>query len=217
MRFIIAGLSATIITFLLLLFMAGLVSQKAAQAQQQQQNPYFDLLVSTQDESFESRVREKPMPPEPQPESNIAPVEIVQSQVSSPNNSVAIEMPSLDLSSNVSAMAISMPGIESMKLPSHGTNMGETMAMPLYRVEPRYPRKALRANKQGYVVLSFDINEIGRVVNVQVIDANPQRLFEREAKRALKKWKYKPMLVEGKAVSQLGQKIRLDFKMESSS
>ena len=217
MRFLVACLSAPIITFFLLLFMAGLIHQQSEQRQKNQDNPYFDLLMVSQDESFESRTRQKPIPPKPQPQSNIEQTMVTQSQMSSPDMSVVLELPSLDLSNNVSAMAISMPGIESMQLPIAAAVAGESMAMPLYRVEPRYPRKALRLGKQGYVLLSFDINQAGRVTNIQVIDAKPKRLFEREAKRALKKWTYKPMRVNGEPVSQLGQKIRLDFKMESST
>lgn len=217
MRFLVACLFAPIITFSLLLFMAGLINQQTNRTQQHQENPYFDLVMISKDESFESRTRKKPIPPKPEPVESIELTEIVQSRVSEPSMSVALELPRLDLSSNVSAMAISMPGIASMQQPVAAGIPGDRMAMPLYRVEPRYPRKALRLGKQGYVVLSFDINASGRVVNIQVLQAKPKRLFERAAKRALKKWKYKPMLVNGEAVSQVGQKIRLDFKMESES
>ncbi|PKG39228.1 energy transducer TonB [Psychromonas sp. Urea-02u-13] len=213
MRFLVAFLGAPIITCALLLFMAGLINQKVNQFQTQHENPYFDLVLSNQDESFESRTRKKPTPPEPQTQENVQVTQVQQTRVSSPDMSMTLELPSLDLSSNVSAMAISMPGIESMQQPNSALT-GETMAMPLYRVEPKYPRKALRLGKQGHVLLSFDVNESGRVVNINVLEAQPPRLFERAAKRALKKWKYKPMLVNGKAVSQRGQKIRLDFKME---
>ena len=213
MRFLVACIGAPVITFALLLFMAGLINQKVSQHKTQHENPYFDLVISSKDESYESRTRQKPTPPKPEPQKDIEVTQVQKTSVSNPDMSMALELPSLDLSSNVSAMAISMPGIESMQQPVAGLS-GETMAMPLYRSEPKYPRKALRLGKQGYVLMSFDINEAGRVVNIQVLEAKPPRLFERSAKRALKKWKYKPMVVNGKSVSQLGQKIRLDFKME---
>ncbi|GLS90990.1 protein TonB [Psychromonas marina] len=213
MRFLIPCLCAPVITFGLLLFMASLINQSAEQHHEKQENPYFELFVNNTDESFESRKRTKPEPPKPEQPQEIQPTELVQTQISNPDMSVDLEVPSLDLSSNVSAMSISMPGIESMDIPVAGAPTNTT-AMPLYRVQPRYPRKAARLGKEGYVVLSFDINEAGRVMNVNVLDANPRRLFEREAERALKQWKYKPMLVNGEAVSQLGQTIRLDFQME---
>jgi periplasmic protein TonB len=213
MRLLVAFIGAPIITSALLLFMAGLINQNSNQQQIQHKNPYFDLVLSHQDESFESRTRQKPPPPEPETLKQIEVTQVDKISESNPIPNITLELPSLDLSSNVSAMAISMPGIESMQQPQSALS-GETMAMPLYRVEPKYPRKALRLGKQGYVLLSFDINQVGKVVNIQVLEAQPPRLFERSAKFALKKWKYKPMLVNGKAVNQHGQKIRLDFKME---
>lgn len=215
MRFLIACLCAPVITFGLLLFMASLINQQANTLSEKQENPSFDLFVSNKDESLQSRKRSKPEPPKPERQPDLQPTEQVQSNISKPEMDVTLEVPSLDLANNVSAMSISMPGVESMNLPVAGPS-GDMTAMPLYRVQPRYPRKALRLGKQGYVVLSFDINEAGRVTNVRVIEANPRRLFEREAERALKQWKYKPMLVNGEAVSQLGQRIRLDFEMEKT-
>ena len=218
MRFLVACLGAPIITFALLLFMAGLINQPALQDQQKHENPYFDLVINTKDESYASRKRHKPVPPEPKlepkPEPIVEQTALVKNQVNSPQMDIDFEMPSLDLSSNISAMPMSMPGIESVNAPIAGVT-GDAMAMPLYRVQPRYPRKALRLGKQGYVILSFDINESGRVINIKVVKSEPRRLFEKEAERALKQWKYKPMLVNGEAKRQLGQRIRLDFKMDN--
>lgn len=214
MRFLVAFLGAPIITFALLLFMAGLINQKISQHRQHNENPSFDLLLSNKDESFESRTRKKPIPPKPETQQEMQVTQVLQTTASAPDMSIELELPHLDLSSNTSAMAISMPGIESMQQ-SLSALQGETMAMPLYRVNPKYPRKALRLGKQGHVLLSFDINQAGRVENIQVLEAKPQRMFERSARQALKKWRYKPMVVNGQAVSKLGQKIRLDFKMEN--
>lgn len=216
MRFLVSCLCAPVITFALLLFMAMLISPKTQRDQRSQENPYFNLLVNSKDESFESRDRSKPVPPKPEPEQAVESIELVKNQLSNPDMSMDLDIPRLDLSSNVSAMAIAMPGIESMDLSVAAPYSGEKMAMPLHRVQPRYPAKALRLGREGYVILSFDINEEGRVANIQVIEAKPKRLFEREARRALKRWKYKPMLVNGEAVVQQGQKIRLDFQLENT-
>ncbi|WP_352311523.1 energy transducer TonB, partial [Psychrobacter sp. W2-37-MNA-CIBAN-0211] len=42
----------------------------------------------------------------------------------------------------------------------------------------------------------------------------PKRLFDREAIRALKKWKYKPKIVDGKPLRQSGMTVQLDFTLE---
>jgi len=213
MRFLLAAIGAPLISFSLFIFMASLINNQVSLPKEIEENSYFDLVMSQQDESFQSKHRQKPKPPEPKPQVSAVPNLSVKPVMQPPGVRASLDMPAMELSSSVSAMSINMPGIESALAPL--AHVGETMAMPLYRVEPRYPAKALRLGKQGYVVLAFDINEAGQVVNIQILEAKPKRLFERDAKRALKKWKYKPTMVNGKAVPQLGQKIRLDFKLES--
>ncbi len=72
------------------------------------------------------------------------------------------------------------------------TGPNNQQAMPLFRVEPNYPPRAMRRNLEGYVVVSFTISPSGRPQDITVVDANPPRVFEREALRALRKWKYEP-------------------------
>lgn len=84
---------------------------------------------------------------------------------------------------------------------------------PIVRIEPKYPVMAARDGLEGWVQLSFEINEVGGVENIQVINAEPQRIFDREAKRALNKWKYKPKVVNGVPQRQTGLTVQLDFKL----
>lgn len=93
-------------------------------------------------------------------------------------------------------------------------NQGE--AMPLVRITPKYPITAARDGKEGWVQLGFTISEIGTVISPYIINSEPKRTFDKEALRALRKWKYKPKMVEGKAVQQANQSIQLDFKLNQS-
>ena len=63
------------------------------------------------------------------------------------------------------------------------------------------------------MILTINISRIGAVEDVVVIDSSPRRVFDKEAKRALLKWKYRPKIIDGKAVKQTKQTTRLDFKM----
>lgn len=89
-----------------------------------------------------------------------------------------------------------------------------TTNKPIVRIEPKYPSSAARDNIEGWVELRFTINEVGGVEDVNVINANPKRVFDRAAKKALKKWKYKPNIDGGRPQKQLNQKVRLYFKSE---
>lgn len=87
-------------------------------------------------------------------------------------------------------------------------------ALPVVQVSPRYPISAAQSGKEGYVILGFDITEVGNVTNVKVLEANPKRVFNKSAIQAIKKWKYKPKIEEGKPVSQQNQQVQLDFTLE---
>jgi len=88
-------------------------------------------------------------------------------------------------------------------------------ARPVVRINPKYPPTAARDGKEGWVKLLFNINEIGGVFNIRVIDAQPKRIFNKAAKQALKKWKYRAKLADGKPIIQENLSVQLDFKMES--
>lgn len=92
----------------------------------------------------------------------------------------------------------------------------DTGATPIVRVDPKYPVDAARDGKEGWVKLSFTINETGNVEDVKVIESQPRRTFDREAQRALKKWKYKPKIEGGQPVKQFNQKVQLDFSLDES-
>lgn len=67
--------------------------------------------------------------------------------------------------------------------------------------------------EQGYVILQFDINEQGATENIEVIESTHNGLFDREAVSSLKKWRYKPKLVNGQPARDTGKKVRLEFQI----
>ncbi|EWH12324.1 TonB family protein [Catenovulum agarivorans DS-2] len=83
---------------------------------------------------------------------------------------------------------------------------------PIVRVAPRYPAKAARNGVIGHVALKFVINEYGAVTNVEVTESMPEGVFDREAIKAVSKWKYKPAIIDGAPVKVM-QETRLDFSL----
>lgn len=93
---------------------------------------------------------------------------------------------------------------------------GDSDAQPVVRISPKYPITAVKEGIEGWVKLAFDINSLGEVINVKVLAAQPKRIFDKEAKRALKKWKYKAKYIDGKQVNQQNLTVQLDFNLEQS-
>ena len=86
---------------------------------------------------------------------------------------------------------------------------------PIIRVLPKYPKSALDENISGYVKAKFVIQENGSVSDIVIIESVPESIFDAEAIRVLKKWKYKPALLNGKTVSSWAE-TQLDWNHPST-
>ncbi|MEM5546134.1 M56 family metallopeptidase [Pseudoalteromonas fuliginea] len=81
---------------------------------------------------------------------------------------------------------------------------------PTMRIEPLYPKQAAQQGISGSVVLKYDITPNGETANVSVVSAKPEAIFDREAKKALRQWQYKP--------SSMGYQnvlVQLDFAINN--
>ena len=86
--------------------------------------------------------------------------------------------------------------------------------IPLVRIEPAYPSRALSRRIEGWVLLEFTITPLGSVEDIVVVDAEPPSLFNSAALRAVRRWKYKPRIEDGAAVRRTGVQVVLTFKLE---
>lgn len=85
--------------------------------------------------------------------------------------------------------------------------------IPMVVIRPIYPRDALMKGQEGWVKVEFTITADGTVKNPRVIDSRPPRVFNREAIRAILKWKFKPRVVDGVAVDRIATQV-IDFSMD---
>jgi protein TonB len=88
----------------------------------------------------------------------------------------------------------------------------EEEVVALLKTAPKYPRKAARSGKQGWVKIEFTITAQGEVVDPKVIASKPRRIFDRAAFKAIKQWRFKPKMVDGKAVPRRAVQV-IEFKL----
>jgi protein TonB len=94
-----------------------------------------------------------------------------------------------------------------------GMNIAEGDYLPIVRVAPVYPARALSRGLEGYVDLSFTVTTAGTVID-PIILFSTSSLFDRAAERAVLKFKYKPRVVDGVPVDVPGVKTRITFQIE---
>jgi len=94
-----------------------------------------------------------------------------------------------------------------------GMNIAEGDYLPIVRVAPVYPARALSRGIEGYVDMSFTVTTAGTVRD-PIVMFSTSSLFERAATRAVLKFKYKPRVVDGVPVDVVGVKTRISFQIE---
>lgn len=94
-----------------------------------------------------------------------------------------------------------------------GMNIAEGDYLPIVRVAPVYPARALSRGVEGYVDMMFTVTTTGTVRD-PVVTFSTSSLFDRAATRAVLKFKYKPRVVDGVPVDVPGVTTRIRFELE---
>jgi len=120
-------------------------------------------------------------------------------------------LPNLALGDNFSTGLIveapSLPGTDGVSIPL------SRYMVPLVRATAPYPTRALQRGIQGFVELSFTVNEQGRVENPEVLYAEPEGYFERAALNSIRKWQYSPAMDDGVPVPVFDVRQRIVFEI----
>lgn len=88
--------------------------------------------------------------------------------------------------------------------------------LPIVKVAPVYPRRALERGIEGDVELEFTVTKTGAVRDPVVIDAQPANIFDRAAIQAALKFKYRPRVVNGEPIDVPGVRNVIRFRIEDA-
>lgn len=203
-----AAVLAVGVTFGLFIFMYKLISSGDSMDQNLEAISGIRFGPVDIPDDVARRERRKPKPP-PKPKDPPPPPKM---QVSKPQE-VVQNMPPIDIPNVDNPMV----GGEGMFIGSFGTvdKTEEGDIIPVVVIRPMYPRDAAIQGLEGWVKVEFTITEVGTVKSPRVIDADPPRIFNREALRAILKWKFKPRVVDGVAVERLATQT-IDFSLDQS-
>lgn len=94
-----------------------------------------------------------------------------------------------------------------------GTLELDTSAVPVVRVDPPYPPRALRAGIEGSVIVEFTITAAGGVNDPVIAKADPPGIFDQAVLAVITKWKFKPRISAGTAVARRARQT-VEFSMQ---
>jgi protein TonB len=215
-RYAFAALGGLVVNFLLFAVMHSLVSQRSEGDVRKEIRPVFEFLRLRREETTERKTRRAPERKASRPAANPAPLAIAKS--SAPGRQ-AIAAPAGDFNPGFSLAGRPYLGTVGDTggggEPGGGTGSGVgSEAIPLVRVNPLYPPRAQSRGVEGWVLLQFTITPQGTTKDIEVLDADPKGYFERAAKDAVKKYKYKPRIENGVAVDWPGVQLVISFEIE---
>ena len=188
-RSIIAIAGGSVLAVLLFLIMDGLITGSRTKHVVPPSAQIVDLVRVQEEEIVQTKQRvrpKKPPPKEPPPPPKLK----LPSDSKPQTQPLRVDLPRID----VATAAGSGPFLGTWQ-PSDMVREGEVE--PIVRINPQYPRQALIDGTEGYVKFEVLIGKDGKVLDVKVIEAEPGRVFVREALRAVRRWIFKPRVLDG--------------------
>ena len=188
--------SGAVATFLLFLLMQGFIKSDRSPFDEAVAGHVVDFVRVEEDIEIKNEPRLPPPPPPPPDEMPPDPPK-----------------PEFDQSEKRVGYEILPPKEQSVVPPAGPGRFADGDYVPFFKVDPKYPGRALRQEIEGYVLLEFTVTQTGAVRDPVVIEASPPGIFERAAQQAALKFKYRPRVINGTPIEVSGVLNRIIFNL----
>lgn len=202
LRYSVSALAGTVAALFMLWLMQLLVTSPSQKLPTTESSRLIEFVRLKREEKLHLKER---LPPPPTPEKSTPP-----------------PRPRLDLQSEPQTLTPQLNAFTKLDVPlafGDGPYLGPSLAsqtdggfVSLSRQPPQYPYKAARRGIEGWVRVVFEVTETGSVDNVEVIESDPPGVFDNAAVQAVYRWRFKPRVVNGKAISGKASQV-VEFRL----
>ena len=199
-RYFIATVLAAIITIGLFIAMRYLIIGQDGELSEPPKGKVIDFVRLKQDETVETKKRMPKKPPKP----DEPPPDMMQPQQ---QQDLAAESVGMSFEAEFATDTSLKGGL--------ALESGDGEYLPIVKVAPIYPRRALSRGIEGYVIVEFTVTRNGSVSNPIVVEAEPPMIFDKAAVDAALKFKYKPRVIDGEPTEVEGVQNRITFTMSN--
>jgi len=205
-RYVVSVVLAVVVTVAAFYLMHRLISDNDGDRKQLDAPPGIRFGPVEIEQEMVTKERRKPEPPPP-PDTPPPPPDLQVTDVQQTRQDMPkMEMPDLNLGVGAGPPVLGNVGMD---------RGAEGDVVPLVRINPQYPRDAQMNQLEGYVTIEFTITETGSVRDPEVIESKPPRIFDREAIRAILRWKFKPRVVNGEAIARRATQT-IEFNLDDA-
>ena len=209
-RFGLSALAGILTTCALFYLMQALIQGADSALTEDRIGNLVDFVRIKQDQDLQTKTRKAKKPPPPDEPPPTAPPKDFNVNI----DKSAFNMSNVDLS-----LDIDIGG---------GFGFSDGDYLPIVKVQPQYPRRALSRGMTGWVIVEFTVTEQGSVTDPLIIETcgwvknarnegecfdNPNTVFNSAATKAALKFKYKPKVIDGNPVATAGVQNKITFEL----
>lgn len=163
----------------------------------------------------EREEEEEPEPEKKEPEKIIQPME---DQIFSENIDMDLDMPEFEVNSRIEGSGFAVPKMKGNPAFTDYNRLInfeklDKIPVPRFKRNPIYPYRAKRMGIEGFVDVSFVVDEKGGVSDIKILKAVPKGIFEKNVIDAVSSWRYAPGELMGRNVKTL-VKTQVKFQLE---
>jgi protein TonB len=198
-RVVVGIVLGVVVTAGLFWFMQYLIESADRELNEGASGHLIDFVRLKRDESIERRQlkpKKPPLPDSPPPQPPTPQLE--------------------NLNPNAEKIAIQAAPVETDIEMSGGFSLGvgEGDYLPIVKVAPIYPQRALSRSIEGYCVVQYVVTKNGTIRDPFVVeDQCTSSLFHQASLQASLKFKYKPRVVDGQAVEVPGVQNKFTYEI----
>lgn len=208
------GLSTIVgvfVTLALFYLMQALIQSADSALSDDRSGTLVDFVRVKKNQQLETKKRKPKKPPPPdEPPPDVPPT----------NFNVAVDNAGFSMSGMDATVNIDVGG--------GGFGISDGDYLPIVKVQPQYPRRALSRGMTGWVIVEFTVSEKGTVTNAFIVENcgwiqnarkegecedNPNSVFDSAAVKAALKFKYKPKVIDGEPVATAGVQNKITFEL----
>ena len=193
-RYLISFAVAFSVVFSLFWLMQFLIATSKTGVKEDTTGSLLEFVRVPKDESV---IHKTPKPDEPPP----TPPPPEMDNASPDTTTVAVSAVKVNANINLSASGF-------------GLQTADGEYLPIVKVQPIYPQRALSRGIEGYVIVEFTVTKQGTTKDIHVVEAKPTGIFDRAAMQAAAKFKYKPRVIDGQPIEVPGVKNIIKFELE---
>ena len=200
-----------VVTLALFYLMQALIQGADSALTEDKIGNLVDFVRVKQDQEVQTKKRKPKKPPPP----DEPPPEVPPQDFNVAVDNTGFSMANVNLNVNVN-------------VGGGGFGISDGEYLPIVKVQPQYPRRALSRGMTGWVIVEFTVNEQGQVKDPMVVENcgwiksarnngecfdNPNSVFDSAAMKAALKFKYKPKVIDGKPVETAGVQNKITFEL----